>query len=737
VNAVTPPTTAWNGTPQPGQLLFEETFDAEALTSVPMSLADFSTAHSTGTSGYYAGDPWNAGAGNCNGWVLNQGTPWTGTGTAEATADDYACNQKGGGAATAGGAQEAWWFLNQMAYALGEFQGQPNPATNNAVSAETNGGTDQSIAGTDSTQFAVDKATPAIAGHYYLISIDLAATHCSADASPTQIWNDPIENLYPVVNGTQQTTAINDGSFSPCPTATVTPKSFVAPGAAPTSPRVKVYTSQISGVFLAPAGTTSIGMVLTNSQPKTGGNDMAYDDPKIIDVTPKLDKAITPSTIDQGGTAMLTFIITNAYSDPQSTTPSVLDAKPGLSFTDTLPVAGDNTVTVDSTAPADPGTCATTLANYALTATPGATSIKVSGDLPAGVKSCTVNVNVTSSTIGTWTNGPDAKSSAANGGGTDFGAADSNGGYADLAGLWAPSPVDLTVDGPALTLTKSTTTTVMPTIGGTIPYTFVVTNNGTAPLYNFIVTDTHLNGSPVSCTPIPWDGTLNPTDSTTCTALYTVTSDDVNAGGIFNTATAEGFADETCGWTSDMPSQPDPASCVPTLSNLASANVPGAPILTLVKSADKTTLVAGDTVTYSFLVSNVGSATADQVNVTDDTFTGTGTLSAITCPVTTLQVGDSTTCTATYVVTADDVAAGKVDNTATAHGLGPSMDVVNSKMVPDQLKVDSNSSSVEIVAIIGGTGGSVISAMVLWPMLALIVTGLAIATINWRRKLAV
>ena len=50
----------------------------------------------------------------------------------------------------------------------------------------------------------------------------------------------------------------------------------------------------------------------------------------------------------------------------------------------------------------------------------------------------------------------------------------------------------------------------------------------------------------------------------------------------------------------------------------------------------------------------------------------TDPLVSVDCPVSTLQPGQSTTCTATYTITQADVDAGSVDNTATATGANPS-----------------------------------------------------------------
>src|SRR5918996_3952839 len=87
---------------------------------------------------------------------------------------------------------------------------------------------------------------------------------------------------------------------------------------------------------------------------------------------------------------------------------------------------------------------------------------------------------------------------------------------------------------PALTIDKSSTTTSITAAGQVVPYTFVVTNTGNVTLTGITVTDPKVG--PVSCP----ETTLAPGASMTCTASYTVTQADINAGGdLNNTATAD------------------------------------------------------------------------------------------------------------------------------------------------------------------------------------------------------
>ena len=92
--------------------------------------------------------------------------------------------------------------------------------------------------------------------------------------------------------------------------------------------------------------------------------------------------------------------------------------------------------------------------------------------------------------------------------------------------------------------------------------------------------------------------TLAPGAFETCTATYTTTQADVDAGGITNTGTATGTP----------PTGPEGDRHRRTLTVPAGQT----PAITLVKSADITSFsAAGHPVTYSYLVTNTGNVTLD------------------------------------------------------------------------------------------------------------------------------
>jgi uncharacterized repeat protein (TIGR01451 family) len=161
------------------------------------------------------------------------------------------------------------------------------------------------------------------------------------------------------------------------------------------------------------------------------------------------------------------------------------------------------------------------------------------------------------------------------------------------------------------------------------------------------------------------------------------------SGSNSNTATASGTY-----------TNPDPDVVVTDPSTA----IYGTTELTLDKSAAETYfLAAGDTLNYSYLVTNTGFAPLlGPVTVSDDKAT-------VTCPAVDtvgdndnyLDPGESITCTASYIVTAGDVTAGFVTNTATAAAGGVTSDP-DSKTVPiASLTIDKDTSTPNVVA--GGT----------------------------------
>ena len=229
----------------------------------------------------------------------------------------------------------------------------------------------------------------------------------------------------------------------------------------------------------------------------------------------------------------------------------------------------------------------------------------------------------------------------------------------------APGGVPMTADAsttigmaqnPQVGLTKTASPSAGVVAGTTINYAFDGQNTGNVTLHNVSVTDPLGGLSAISCTPTT-PATLAPGATIHCTATYTVTQADVDAGAIHNTATINGL---------------DPSNNPVTKSSAATVTANQTSTFSFAKTASPTSgVIAGSVVTYSFDGTNTGVTTLHNVGVTDPM----AGLSAITCtPVApaTLAPNASIHCTATYTVTQADVDAGSIVNSATLSGLTPS-----------------------------------------------------------------
>jgi uncharacterized repeat protein (TIGR01451 family) len=193
-------------------------------------------------------------------------------------------------------------------------------------------------------------------------------------------------------------------------------------------------------------------------------------------------------------------------------------------------------------------------------------------------------------------------------------------------------------------------------VGDSISYTFTVTNTGNITLEEISVSDSLPGMSGITPASIP---ALAPGESAEFTADYVVTQEDLDAGAITDTATA---SMQTTGACTTCPAAPQPSS-----TNVIAMTQ--AQVVQLAMRADPAADVReGDTVTYTFAVTNTGNVTLAGVEVSSD-LPG---LNWIDGPdLGTLAPGQSATATATYVVTAEDAATGVIRAVATVTGYPP------------------------------------------------------------------
>ncbi|WP_449406753.1 DUF7507 domain-containing protein [Nonlabens ponticola] len=228
---------------------------------------------------------------------------------------------------------------------------------------------------------------------------------------------------------------------------------------------------------------------------------------------------------------------------------------------------------------------------------------------------------------------------------------------------------------------------------------FVITNTGTTTLSNLQVSDL---GTTVTGTAI---AQLEPgaSDSTTFTGTYILTQDDIDAGRYQNSATvsADSPSDAVI---QDISDDPDNNADVDTEAD----GEPDDPTITLLLEDSSIAVIktsvfddagsgdtdddgngtaqVGETITYSFRVTNTGSTTLTNITLEDVLLEGAnGTLSG--GPIASLSPGafDDTTFTGSYTITQDDIDRGFVRNQAVVSGETP-----DGNTVSDDSDDDSN-----------------------------------------------
>jgi len=208
-----------------------------------------------------------------------------------------------------------------------------------------------------------------------------------------------------------------------------------------------------------------------------------------------------------------------------------------------------------------------------------------------------------------------------------------------------------------LTLDKTSVETTFLIAGNLIHYNYLVTNSGFAPLQGPVtVAD---NKATVTCPAVSTagdlDNFLDPGESITCTATYTITGTDVSNAFVTNTATAT---------VQGVNSNPD--SVTVFLATSADVSI----VKTLATAGPFT---SGQSVTYTLFVANAGPSTATNVQVTDTpanlsitSVTGGG-CAALPCTIASIASGGNATITVTATITAP----GAFDNSATVSATEP------------------------------------------------------------------
>ncbi len=256
----------------------------------------------------------------------------------------------------------------------------------------------------------------------------------------------------------------------------------------------------------------------------------------------------------------------------------------------------------------------------------------------------------------------------------------------------ATDAASVSVEGkaPSLSVTKTVDTsniTSPAVVGQRVPFTITVANTGNQTITGITLTDTFVDaqGDTLALTQAPTlsggdtdgDGDLDVGETWTYAARFDLTQQAIDAGGFDNTADVTG-QDPQGRPVSDSGSSDDVV-----LDDL--------PVIGVVKTAQINdggdgTLDEGDTITYTYVVSNIGSVTVLDVTLSETAFGGTGPVPQPTVTSGGSAIGGDTglpdiavgagpiTYNATYTLTQDDINAGSISNQATARGVSPSGD---------------------------------------------------------------
>lgn len=404
-----PPGPGQAGTPAQGIVLFHEDFENAPDTGPATALVDY-VSDPDGYR-YTAQAQWADPVAACNGFVLSAGNDLTGL-----CADNV--SSQGG--------------LRSLTDVLGQVNAS-DPAKNSAVAAYTAG----PRFAANLVEFATDGEVIPLptANRFVTFSVAVAATSCWA--------SNPQLNFSVLVGGEE--IPISGASINPC---TDPRAASYHPSNDPDNDVYFAGNFASSGSFLTTG--SPVGIVMRNASGATSGNDAAFDDIRLLDVTPQLDKAFAPARVEVGGTSTLTLTVTNTDE---------LAAKNGWSFTDTFPAG----LVVADTANTG-GTC-----DAVITASAGGNSISVAdGSLSAGEVSCTITVDVTSE---------EPRGAAASPVAFENCAANISG----VIGLDLPGCASVEFfSTPSLAVTKTSDAVSAAVPGDVITYTLTATNTGTA-----------------------------------------------------------------------------------------------------------------------------------------------------------------------------------------------------------------------------------------------------------------
>ena len=468
---------------------------------------------------------------------------------------------------TAAEDQDAFNSVRQLAWALGVFNGSDSTGmtwsqtTNRAVTGYTDGANPGV-----NIEFATVNQIPLPAttsSRFISFSVDAAAASCWSNSAPNYDFSLITSTGTAISAGTTGALCTNvyTSNIVGVPGVQCTPGVNNCPATGVSNP-ADFFARTLRSATPILFNGSSLGIRMTNLNGSGTGNDAAFDNIQVLDVTPSMYKAFSPSPAGINQPTTLTFTIVNT---------SELGAKPNWGFVDTLPAG---LLVANPPNPANNG-----CGNVVVTASAGSNTVTVAGgDLATGQTSCTISVNVVAAAEGSYTNG------ASN---------------ITTTGLVPPPDATLVVLNPRLTLRKIS-------VGGVDSFGFTGTNGAAT---QTLTTTTQGTPQAGATQPLAAASTATTITESTSPATYQVTDITCTGLGAGGTATPD-LANRSV--TLDAAATAPGSAIVCTFTNtLQQADIQ------VVKTASPDPVVSGDVVTYQIVMSNSGPLAVSNVLLTD------------------------------------------------------------------------------------------------------------------------
>ncbi|MFJ9173232.1 LPXTG cell wall anchor domain-containing protein [Streptomyces sp. NPDC102360] len=532
------------GVPEDPTVVYDEDFENDPAPQ-PIKLTEYTGDAAARMMTYTADDAWLT---NCNGWVLNK-----------TDSDGFTP-----GIQECAGSSTNWNNLRNITDAIGMHNAAANPPDNHAVAAYTS-----ADPGADKVEFETERQIALNSTNRFLTaSVTSGASACN--------YAQPNLNFFLFDGATEY--PLSSRPINPCTDPGATTYTTAETGFAKD---INVVNNRADSPMIYPG--SSMGIRMKNATGVYGGNDAAFDDIKIEDVTPRVEKSFSPDAVAVGGTSKLTFTVTNT---------SDLLKKEGWSFTDNLP---------SGLKVADSANTETTCTNGSVDTSAGSGTVDLSGDLTEGQKSCTLSVDVTSDQAGTYKNCAD-------------------GNITKLRGVIGVDPrgcASVVFDEPSYTISKTSDPADGGTVaqGDTVEYSVEVKNTGKVPVdatanddLSDVLDDAKYNGDAKASTGdvsyddpnLKWSGTLDPGETATVTYSVTVEASAGSNAHLGNAVTGNDYSNCRTGSEDGCNDQQDVKD------------------LDITKSADTASAEPGDKVTYTVKVTNNSASDISGADVDDD-----------------------------------------------------------------------------------------------------------------------